>query len=493
MAKIRRNLVSLMLSKGATMLLALLTVSVVPKYLGPQTFGTLTFATTFVGLFAAVSLLGSGQFLIKTIARDRTQLGPYVFNALVMKVVLGSLLAVVAISIAHVAEPRHQAVVLIEIACVGMILAALNDILSAALQGIEQMGRLALWTGIQQYAAGAIAVGLLLAHKGVVTYALVIAVGGVIPLVAIGHRLWPEMRGHMKLDIRSWRAIAAGGMPFFLWSALLLVYGSIDILMLQGMTNSAVVGWYNLAYGWVGIPVAFPFILAAVFLPSLSNLAHVNEHEFSRLVNRALQIALFVAIPMAVGIALVAGDVIRLMHYPAGFEHSVVLMRILALHVPIVAVDMILATALTAKDRQKAWLVVGCVAVVFNPTVNLIAIPLTTHRYGNGAIGASVVTVATELVMMVGAIYLRPAGVLNRATISFLLRCLGAAVLMVPAVEAAAGLPLGAKVLVGAATFACGTWALRLVPLRPAWDTVMRVGRPLVARRQPASLPSTVD
>jgi peptidoglycan/LPS O-acetylase OafA/YrhL/O-antigen/teichoic acid export membrane protein len=483
MSRIRRNLLSLLLSQGATMILGLVTVTIVPKYLGQQTFGTFAFATTFIGLFGVVSLLGSNPFLVKTIARDPDLLGDYVFNGLAMKIVLGFLLSAIAIAIAHQAGYPPQTVRIIEVGCLGMTLAALSDVLSSALQGIERMGRPALWTAIQQYATGAIAIGLLVAHKGVVVYSLVVAVAVVIPLIANGYHLWPMIRGHMRLNFDLWRVIAIGGLPFFFSTALLLIYGSIDIIMLQGMTNSAVVGWYSLAYRWVGIPIALPLILATVVLPSLSSLAFVNEAEFRRIVNRALQVALFAAIPMAVGIALVSGDIIRLLHYPAGFEHSVVLMRILAIHIPIVAMDMVLAITLAARDRQKAWLVVSCVAVLFNPTVNLIAIPLSSRHLGDGAIGAAIVTVATELVMMLGAIYLRPAGVLDRKTTSFLLRSVVAAIIMVPVVEASAGLPLGAKILVGMATFACSAWALRLLSLRSASDRLMRVMGPLRGQR----------
>jgi O-antigen/teichoic acid export membrane protein len=265
-----------------------------------------------------------------------------------------------------------------------------------------------------------------------------------------------------------------GGVPFFLWGAILLVYGSIDIVMLQTMTNSDVVGWYGLAYRWVGIPVVVPGIIAAVMLPSLSSLALVDTSQYTRLVNRAIQIVMFAALPMAAGIALVTGNIIHLLHYPPGFGHSVLLTQILAVHIPIVAMDMMLAIALTAKDRQKAWLVVGCVAAVFNPLLNLIAIPLTTHRFGDGAIGASVVTVATELVMMIGAIILRPAGVLDRPTVSFILRCAGATAIMIPAVLFAAGLPLALKVLIGVVTFACGALAFRVLTLREAWNLFLR-------------------
>jgi O-antigen/teichoic acid export membrane protein len=492
-SKIRRNLVSLLLAQGATMLAALVTVSVVPKYLGAQTFGAFTLATTIVGLFAAVSLLGTNQYLVKTIARDPTRLGIYVFNGFVMKLIFGSVLAVAAVALAHLVGYQRQIVLMIEVGALGMIFATLYDVVAAGLQGTERMGRIALWGGVQQYASIAIAVGLLLAHKGVVIYTLVLAVGCVIPLVANGRHLWPDVRGDMQLDFRLWRSIALGGIPFFLWGALLLVYGSIDIVMLQAMTNNAVVGWYNLAYRWVGIPTVIPFVLAMVALPSLSALAIENPARYTHRVNRAIQVALLAAIPMALGIALVASDIVKTLHYPAGFAHSVVLIRILALHIPVVAMDMVMATALTAKDRQKAWLVVGCVAALFNPTLNLIAIPLTNRVFGDGAIGASLITVATEVVMMIGAIYLRPAGILDRATVFFILRCAGAAAFMIPAVYGLAGQPVAVKVVAGMAAFAVGAWALRLVSPRSVRDRAVRVTRPLLGRDQGVSVSNAVD
>jgi len=55
-----------------------------------------------------------------------------------------------------------------------------------------------------------------------------------------------------------------------------------------------------------------------------------------------------------------------------------------------------------ASDRQRQWIVVGIIAAVFNPLLNLIAIPLTAHAYGNGATGAAMITVATEFLMLSG-------------------------------------------------------------------------------------------
>jgi O-antigen/teichoic acid export membrane protein/Mrp family chromosome partitioning ATPase len=476
-SRMRRNFASLLMSQVATLVLTLVSLTIVPKRLGPETFGVFAFAMAFVGFFGLVASLGSNSFLVKTIARNPTQLGYYVFNALAMKAVFGSFVAGVAIVAAYVVGFPPQTVLIIEVACVGLVLGALNDILYAGLQATERFKRLAVWSAVQMYVSGAVAIGLLLDHKGIVVYTLVMSSGAAIPAIANGFQLWPEIRARMHIDLRLWKIIAVGGLPFFFWSAILLIYGSIDILMLQEMAGSKTVAWYSLAYSWVGVPVFFPSLLITVVFPSLSNKALSSSTDFSRTVNRALQLAVFVGTPMAIGIALTAGNIIGLFHYPAGFQQTIPLIRILAFHIPIVGMDMVLATALTAKDRQKAWLAVGCIAAVFNPAVNFIAIPLTIHRYGDGAIGASIVTVATEVVMMIGAIYLRPEGVLDRATLSFLVRSVAASLLMIPPVLLVANAPLAVKVAVGTVTFGIAAVSLRLVPVRAYRAGVSRVIR----------------
>jgi O-antigen/teichoic acid export membrane protein len=466
LTRTKRNLSSLLLCQIVTWVVEVTTLVIVPRTLGPATYGELAFATAFLGFFGLISFLGSNTFLVKTIARDPTQVRAYMFNALVMKFVLGTLVAAAAVGTAIMLGYPLQTVLIVETGCIGMVLATMTDILAAALQGTERMGRLALWAAAQQCISAPIAIGLLLGHHGVVVYSFVIALGAAIPLVANGQQLWPEIRGRIALDLQIWKTIATGGLPFLLWNGILLVYGSVDILMLQQMSGSKTVGWYMLAYSWVGIPVFFASILSTVLLPSLSVRASRSLSDLSATINKALRLVIFAGTPMAIGIALVAGNIVSLFHYPSSFDHTVPLMQILAAHIPIVGVDMLLAVAINATDRQKAWLVVGCIAGVFNPLVNFIAIPLTGRLFADGAVGAASVTVATEVVMMIGAIYLRPRGVLDRATISFMLRTGLAGLLIIPPVLVAASAPLVIKVAIGMATFCLASFTLRLISVR---------------------------
>lgn len=523
MSKLRRNLASMLASQVATFTLTLVTVAVLPKRLGTTTYGNLAFATAYIGYFALALSLGSHQFLVKTIARDKSQFSRYISNALVMKLVLGTVLASAAIAGTDLLGYPTQVKLIVVALGIGMVFNALLETLNAALQGTERMGKQALWTGIEQTVAGTIAILLVLAHMGVVVFSLSGACGAAILVAVFCFKLWPEIVGrrgvsHARatmgeltdqpaaqapdpprrnakrgLDWRVWKTIAVGGLPFASWSFILLIYGSVDILMLHQMTGSNTVAWYSLAYTWVGVPIFIPSVLVTVIFPSLSNKALYDTADFSRTVNNALRLAIFIATPMAIGIALTASNIVGLFHYPAGFEHTVPLIQILAIHIPIVATDMILAIALTAKDRQVAWVVVGCLAAVFNPLMNLIAIPLTSHRFGDGAIGASIITVATELLMMVGAIYLRPAGILDRRTIWFLLRCVAASVTMIPAIVLAGQSPLGVKIIVGVITFATGAAAFRLVSVRTVREVAQQILRLWRERERRLPVPTGLE
>jgi hypothetical protein len=127
---------------------------------------------------------------------------------------------------------------------------------------------------------------------------------------------------------------------------------------------------------------------------------------------------------------------------------------------------MVLATILVAQGRQNVWTVVGLVAAVFNPLANLWVIPVTQQMYGDGAIGAAIVTVLTEFVMFAGALYLRPRGVFTRGDIGYMLRVLLATLMMAPAAWLVGKIPsVGVFVATayGVAIYGAAAYALRLV------------------------------
>jgi O-antigen/teichoic acid export membrane protein len=466
MSKIKRNIMWLTASQIATWSGSLVLLVVMPRHLGVEDYGAYQFVVAFMGYFTLVGMLGSNTFLVKTIARDHTTVGRYLANALTLKFVLTAALSVLAIGLGYLLGYSDQTMVLIEIGCVLMFAVVLNDAIGSALQGLQRMGNFAFWRVVQMAVGVGFGLAVLRAGHGVIAFAFAAPLGALIPLIANSVNVWPALRRSFRIDFKMWSTLIKGGAPFLLWSAILVVYGTIDIPLLKAMGGQAVVGWYTLAYAWVSMPASFSSIVVAAMMPSLSATAvQESPTEFTRLANRGICVVAFVGLPASIGIALVASDVFAFLNYQAGFEHAVPLIQILALHIPIVGMDMVLGSALIAVDRQKAWTLIACGAAILNPLLNLVAIPMTMHAFGNGAIGAAIVTVLTEVLMMIGALALRPAGVMSRGVVSFTLRSAAAAIVMIPAVVALGSGMLPLKIVVGLVTYAVASLALGTISL----------------------------
>jgi O-antigen/teichoic acid export membrane protein len=302
-----------------------------------------------------------------------------------------------------------------------------------------------------------------------VVIAALSALSEVAILIVMAIYALPRLHLNFHVDPTLWRPILLGGMPFFAWSVVLLFYWQVDITMIKAMVPDhadRVVGWYAAASRLTNIPLFLPMIVVAPLLPALSAERNANSPKFRDMVSRSLRLVTLVALPAGAAVMVLSNQITELLHYPTGFEPVARLLQILALNVPLVAIDMILGTALIAAARQRAWTIVGVIAGVFNPLVNLWAIPFAQQRFGNAAAGAAVVTVATELVMFTGALYLRPKGVFTRWDVWYAARCLIATAVMVPVVilfSRVAEVGLFASMIYGAITYAAVAYSLKLV------------------------------
>jgi O-antigen/teichoic acid export membrane protein len=461
MSVIARNMISLLAAQIAGWVVSALTIWVVPNYLGDVNLGKYEFIVTYTGFFALVGYLGTTSYIIKSTARDHSRVGALVLNGVMLKLAMSAGLTVLAFGLGALFGFSRQSFLLLGAACLLMAFRLINDILVAGLNGMERMARPAMWGVVAQYVGAALGLTMIVLDRGLVAYAYALVPAGAIPIVANLLSLRSQLRSSdSRIDLKLWKTIAIGGLPFLAWAAILFVFGSIDVVMLRPLAGNATVGWYTLALKWVALPVLIAGTVLTALFPALSASVVTDADRFSRVANKALMLVTFVGLPVAAGIAIVAEDMFEIL-YGLKFDNSVVLVQIIAFHIPIVAIDMVLGIILFASDRQRQWVLVGCVAAVLNPILNIFAIPYTRDHFDNGAIGAAITTVATEMVMMFGGFRLRPPGVLDRWTAGYMLRCVGATIPMVGVLLVLGDVSVPVKVVVGVAVFAASSAVFR--------------------------------
>lgn len=465
MSVVVKNALSMLFSQVGTLLMSSLLLVFVPGYFGEETFGKYTYAAVFMAFFGLIGAAGTGTYIVKSIARDRTQLGLYAVNGVVLKLTVGVMLSSMAVALGAVTGLDRDTMMFVVAAAIMMVATMVNEVLTSSLHGIEQMSRPATWTAISQVLAGAVTLAAIAVGVEPTIIVFLTLPTMMLPIVVNAFTIRRETSGFSNFRIRLsvWKVLAIGGFPFLLYQLILYAYGSVDLLMLRPLTDSSTVGWYSLAYRIISLPVLLAATVLLALFPSLSVQGVDDLPRLAHQINRALRFIGFISFPLAMGTFAVAPQLISTF-YSTDFEQATALIRILALSMPIVVVDLVLGMALFATDRQGSFLVVGAIAAVLNPALNVIAIPYAVDRFDNGAIGAAVVTVLTELVIMFGALRLRPTGVVDRRTTAYLARCSIGAIVVVPAAAAAdfGGLPT--MILAGSATYFVASHVLKVIP-----------------------------
>lgn len=439
-------------------------VILLPRYLGDVNLGKLSVAIFLTTLASLLVDFGAASFVTREVARQRSQISvsALVFNGLAMRIpliLIGAGLSVAAGSLLGYDELTRK---LIYLLLPAMALQVLFSPISAVLQGLQDLRPVAIADATGKILFAGVLGLVLVSGYGLLTVAAVMSVTGIVSVGLAGTALFRRVGFQPHLDLKIWRGILHGGMPFFVWQASLFVYGQIDILQLSLMTSDAVVGWYAAAYRIISFVGFVPVIITAALYPAFSAVAVRNVETLAGMVRRSTELVFVATLPIALGLAVLSPKIVSTLGYGSEFDNSVPLIAILAVHMPVVGITMILGSALMALDRQRRWALIGVAAAVINPTLNFVLIPITDDAYGNGAIGAAAATLITETFMLLSALRLLRPHAPGQASVFFLLRALAAGGIMLSAVwlvrdgSPLVSIPVGA-VVYGATSLALGT------------------------------------
>ena len=172
---------------------------------------------------------------------------------------------------------------------------------------------------------------------------------------------------------------------------------------------------------------------------------------------------MLVTVPTCAGIAALAPVVPSILGWSENFGGSILPMQILAPNLVIISLDMLLGTALLALRKEKQWLWVAVVAAIVNPSLNLVLIPRMQQMIGNGSVGAAVTTLATELVMLIGAFLLLPRGVIDSYTAWSTVRIFAAGLLTYAAAASLLVVSVPLAICSGALVYAASLLSLRVI------------------------------
>lgn len=241
-----------------------------------------------------------------------------------------------------------------------------------------------------------VVIGLWLTRGGFTVYELMIATVAVavLPALANGWQLRTATRGQAAFEPTQARVKAA--LPFMWLSAMYLVNGRVDVIMLGSLRGAHEAGIYAIA---VRAAELVPFLLTVAGLtiaPRISKLYHAGDTAtLQRLTSATATRALLLTVPVALLLVVGAHFLLRVFYGPA-FTEGASVIRILAISQLLVValgpVGVLLNMTAHANLSARAF---GISAVV-NITLNGILIPF--YGMEGSAVATGVSTLLAYLI-----------------------------------------------------------------------------------------------
>jgi O-antigen/teichoic acid export membrane protein len=449
----------LLSSQLITSVLGFLTVLLLPVYLGDAGLGELAFAQSVCTVLGAVAVAGTNLYIAREVAADRQRLPQLVAAGLVTRAPIWGVLVLAIWTYFSVRGTSRQAMVVLGVLFAVTLVNILNGVLTSALQGLEQMR----WRSVSAVATSLVVLAaglplLLLTHSPV-WFCVALLAGAVVGL-GINATYFAYRRTGFRLPGRAaYIDLAVGAAPFLALAVSQGLYSQIDTIFMGLMTSDAAVGWFAAAARLSTAVLLVPVVMTSALLPVLTRLGASQPTASADALRRSMQAVLLLTMPMAAGLSAIGQPLFAFLHYPAAFSRSIPILVVLSASWVVTAVVMVLASAVVAQGRQRAWAIASVAMLVWFGLLNLVLIPLAARAWSNGGIGAAIANLAGELAFVAVALVVVREPVLRKRDISYYARVAIATAAMAVTVRMT---PLSLPLLVALGGLAYGAFSLLL-------------------------------
>lgn len=475
-----RNAAALFASQPITWTLSIVFIVLVPRNLGPTEWGEWVIAGSVGGIASAILDCGLTTVIAKHVPREPDQAGSYIGAVLSLRLLLFPVLIAGMVVFARVAGYRPHTQVVVALMALTISAGFVGKTFSAGLQALQRMPILAFVEVLTNALLTGSALWLLKVDAlGIITISAV----AFFTALAGQSVLWIALSRHVevrpRLEAPMLRRVLRQGLPFWANQLFFMIYVWIDGVILSVLTTRSEVGWYGVGAQIIATLGFVPAIVTTVVFPELSRSIHTDQARTRAMAQSSFRLLTTLSLPMVTGLVLVADNLVRSVYggwfAPAGAPRAVLALTLLPVYVATLGNSFIIAA-----DRQLYWTWVMAGMCVVNPLLNLVAIPYFHARFGNGALGAALALLVTDLVTGCLALALLPSGLRSaiRGTAPAILRSVLATALMAVAVWPLRSYFIGIPLAAGVVTFACAAMVLRVYPpdeLRALSSLVARI------------------
>ena len=394
------------LKLGSSLLLtwgiALFTRLYIPRFLGPERFGTLNFADAFTATAFVAMGLGIDTYVRKEISVRPEHASDFIGGVVALRIIL---LAFVFAGMEIVMRAGHQSRdvrILVYIYGFAQFFTVGGLTSAGLLQATGKVNEMSVLSVVIKV-VWAICIFVAIAFRlDLWAFALTVA----LTESAKSLILFGLARKHLRFTFRiqprtTWLAIVAA-LPFFVSGLATTVYDKMGVNLLEFMTTRREVGWYGAASGFASMMLLFAPLMSWVIIPLFARSAAESPDELFRMVRRSMEFLLALATPVAM-LMFAGADVWVAVAFGKAFAPAAMSLRVLSIATFLMYVSIVAAYALAVLNYTWRMSLTFVAGMVINPTVNLLLIRQlsTVVGPGGGGLACATATLVTEIAIVI--------------------------------------------------------------------------------------------
>jgi PST family polysaccharide transporter len=302
--KILENITWLFIDKLLRMGVGLLVGIWVARYLGPEKFGMIGFATAFIALFTTVATLGLQGPVVRDLVRHPESVNKILGTAAALQAFGGLASYLLILTIFYIMQPGDKLSLSIVAILGSMNLIKFIDIAIYWFESQVQSKYIVIAQNISFFVFAALKLWLVYIECSLMAFVWATLgealLTGLLLMIIFTYRGVRILTLDCKFNIA--KHLIQDSWPLILSSAAVMLYMRIDQIMLGKMTGPEAVGIYSAAVQISELWYFIPIILITSLFPSFVAAKDLGEGKYQRQLQKLLDlmiiISFMVAIPM---------------------------------------------------------------------------------------------------------------------------------------------------------------------------------------------------
>lgn len=362
----------------------------IARHLGPEQFGTWSYALAFTAIFSGFATLGLDGIVVRELARDPTKRDVLLGTTFALKLLAGAITFLVTVAAALAIHRGEFLTILLVGLSAGGFLFQSCIVVDLYFQSRTQ-SRYAIFAGLAAMVPVTIA-KLVLLVRGAPLEAF--AIVGLVEVALTGAML-VYAYGAKRNSVREWRfdlglarKMLGESWPLLLSGFAVMVQARIDQVMLGAMAGDAELGQYSAAMRLIEVFAFVPLIITSTYAPNIARAKASDESQYRAGLTNVYRI-MFIAFLVTAAPIFMFGEMIVGLLYGESYALAGTFLSLLSIRLFFANFGVAKTLYITNEGLFRYSLATTALGAAVNIVANLVLIPLYG---GTGAILAMAIS-----------------------------------------------------------------------------------------------------